>query len=307
MPETLWDPQHIGDLTGRTYLVTGANGGIGYYASAQLLEAGASVILAGRNPAKLDAAAAALVTSGAAPDRVQRVAIDTSSIASARAAASGLDNSIALDGILLNAGLVKGPASRTLTSEGHELLFATNIAGHFAFVGSALPRLGGEAPRIVWMGSSTAIKGDYDFTDPESASNYAPMRAYAGSKAAATMVGVEAQQRLAAVGSPVLSVIAHPGFSVGGRSPRVPGVNEPTLRERVTATLVAGMSQTKEQGAHAPVRALTDAAVHGGEFVGPDGYKGPTRRGAAPGYTTDRAAGARLWTYLESATGVSWP
>ena len=58
-----WDPAHIGDLTGRTYLITGANGGIGYFAADQLLHAGADVIVAGRNPAKLDAAIAALSAS----------------------------------------------------------------------------------------------------------------------------------------------------------------------------------------------------------------------------------------------------
>ncbi len=307
MTDTTWNPTNIGDLEGRTYLVTGANGGIGYHASAQLLRAGAAVIMAARNPDRLDAAVNAICSADpSAADRIQRLCIDISSVSSSIAAAEHVASS-SLNGLLLNAGLVKGPKTRTVTPEGHELLFATNILGHFAFAGTILSRLSGESPRIVWMGSSTAIKGHYDFTDPEVSTGYAPMKAYANSKAATTMVGVEAHRRLRNAGSPVVSVIAHPGYSLGGRGPRVSGVNEPSLGQRVMDTLQSPFSQTKEQGAHAPVRALVDPAVRGAEFVGPDGYKGPTVRADAPAYTTDEAAGRRLWEYLEGATNTVWP
>lgn len=307
MTDTSWNPEQIGDLGGRTYLVTGANGGIGYHATVQLLSAGATVIMAARSANRLDAAIAALTTGDANfADRIRRLNVDTSSIASSLAAADQVDTEH-IDGLLFNAGLVKGPKTRTLTAEGHELLFATNAIGHFALAGSLLSRLVGVAPRIVWLGSSTAIKGNYDFADPEFASGYAPMKAYSQSKAAVTVVGVEAQRRLTDAGSSVSSVIAHPGYALGGRGPRIPGVNEPGPGRRIADTLQAPLSQTKEQGAHSLVRALTDPHVRGGEFVGPAGYKGPTQRAAAPEYTSDRAMGARLWNYLETTTGVVWP
>ncbi|HMS73997.1 MAG: SDR family NAD(P)-dependent oxidoreductase [Gordonia sp.] len=306
-----WDPAHIGDLTGRTYLITGANGGIGYFAADQLLHAGADVIVAGRNPAKLDAAIAALSASAKVPAAgIRTLRIDTSSVASSKRAADDIiESGTRLDGLILNAGLVKGPKTRTVTDEGHELLFATNILGHFAFVGSVLGELA-EAAHIVWLGSSTAIKGDYDFTDPEldrAAASYKPMKVYAHSKAATTMVGAEAARRFAAAGSSLVSVIAHPGYALGGRGPVGPGINEPTVKERIVDTLQASFSQTKELGAHALVRAAVDPAVAGGQFVGPKGYKGPTQIGEAPKYTTDQAAADRLWKHLEKATGVIWP
>ena len=40
--EQRWDPQQLPDLTGRTYLVTGSNAGLGYFASEQLVRAGAA-------------------------------------------------------------------------------------------------------------------------------------------------------------------------------------------------------------------------------------------------------------------------
>ena len=307
-----WDPDNLGTLTGRTYLITGANAGIGYFAADQLLRAGADVIVAGRNPAKLDAAVAALSASATvSAAEIGKLHIDTSSIeSSVKAAAEITGRGTGLDGLILNAGLVHGPKARTVTPEGHELFFATNILGHFTFVGSILGALTGAAPHIVWLGSSTAIKGEYPFTDPEladAAAEYKPMKVYAHSKAATTMVGAEAARRLAKAGSPIVSVIAHPGYALGGRGPIDPGVNEPTLKERIVDTLQAPFSQTKELGAHALVRALLDPQVTGGEFVGPKGYKGPTRIGEAPKYTTDQAAAGRLWEHLEKVTGVIWP
>jgi NAD(P)-dependent dehydrogenase (short-subunit alcohol dehydrogenase family) len=307
MSKDHWNLQQVGDLRGRKYLVTGANGGIGYYVAAQLLDAGAALIMAGRNPKKIDAASDTLVASGHDARRIEQLVIDTSSIASSKAAAAQLDQSMTLDGIVLNAGLVRGPKQRKVTDEGHELLFATNLVGHFAFVGSVLPKLKGISPRVVWMGSSTAFRGSYDFTDPESTTDYAPMKTYAFSKAAVTMVAVEAERRLSTADSAVTSVIAHPGYSLGGRSPRISGVNEPTAMQRILDTLQAPLSQTKEEGAHSAVRALVDPLVKGAQLVGPAGYRGPTRLLQAPEYTQNREAGERLWNYLENATGVNWP
>ena len=162
----------------------------------------ADVIVAGRNPAKLDDAISALSASAKVPAAgIGKLRIDTSSIeSSTKAAAEITGRGIELDGLILNAGLVHGPKTRTVTPEGHELFFATNILGHFAFVGSILDSLTGAAPHIVWLGSSTAIKGEYSFTDPEladAAAEYKPMKVYAHSKAATTMVGAEAARRFA--------------------------------------------------------------------------------------------------------------
>ena len=56
-----WDPQRLPDLHGRRYLITGSNAGLGYFSSLQLADAGAHVIMSGRNPNRLSAARAALL------------------------------------------------------------------------------------------------------------------------------------------------------------------------------------------------------------------------------------------------------
>ena len=56
---TSWTSDDIGDLTGRTVLITGANSGLGLESAKALATHGARVIMAGRDPAKLGAAASA--------------------------------------------------------------------------------------------------------------------------------------------------------------------------------------------------------------------------------------------------------
>ena len=53
MTPTEWDPRNLPDLSGRTYLVTGATRGLGFFSCEQLSRAGATVVMTGRNPNSL--------------------------------------------------------------------------------------------------------------------------------------------------------------------------------------------------------------------------------------------------------------
>src|SRR6188508_769884 len=106
--EARWDPQHLPDLTGRSYLVTGSNAGLGYFASEQLVRAGARVFMTGRNPNRLAAARAAIHrrVPDASSAVVQTLLLDTTNLGSVRAAAATVRGRGGLDGVLLNAGVV---------------------------------------------------------------------------------------------------------------------------------------------------------------------------------------------------------
>ncbi|MGV9193969.1 SDR family NAD(P)-dependent oxidoreductase [Microbacterium sp. MC2] len=307
MARDTWDPTDLPDLHGRRYLVTGSNAGLGFFASLQLAGAGASVVMTGRNPNRLAAARAALLRQ--VPDAaVETLVLDTSNLGSIRAAAATARGRTGLDGVLLNAGIVHPPAQRQTTADRHELVFATNVLGHYALAGEMLPSLAAAHGRMVWIGSMSTAMWQYDPIDPELENGYTPWRAYVQSKVATTALGFEADRRLRAENVPVASVVAHPGYSIGGRTRGIAGVNEPSRRKRFRDNLQAPISQSKERGAQSLVRALVDPAVEGGQYWGPArGVHGKPRATVVPRITRDRDVAARMWHYCEHATRVPWP
>lgn len=301
-----WDPHALPDLSGRSYLVTGATAGIGFFASVQLAEAGAEILLTGRNPNRLLTAKEALLRL--VPDaRAQTLLLDTSNLGSVRAAAATIRMRARLDGLLLNAGIVHPPRTRQTTYDGHELVLATNALGHFVLGGELLPFLTASSGRLVWLGS-LAAQWRYDPVDPELTETYTPWRAYVQSKITTTALGLEADRRLRAAGVPVSSLVAHPGYSISGRTRTIRGVNEPSRRARFVDNLQAAFTQSKEAGAWAPVRALVDPEARGGDIFGPSGrVKGSPVRTKTSALAADLEVGERLWRFCESSTGVPWP
>jgi NAD(P)-dependent dehydrogenase (short-subunit alcohol dehydrogenase family) len=311
-----WDPARLPDQSGRTFLITGGNKGLGYFAAEQLAGAGAHVILSGRNPNRLAAAHDALEARvpGAS---VETLLLDVANPGSIRAAAAsvrgGLFQRGRLDGVLLNAGIVHTPRTRELTRDGRELVIATNALGHFVLAAELLVTLAktaarGSDVRIVWLGSVSTRMGSYDPTDMQLEREYAAWRAYVQSKVVVQALGLEADARLRAADVPVASVVAHPGYSIGGRTPTVHGVNQPSRWKRVRDALQAPIAQSKERGAWAPVRALIDPRVQGGEYWGPRFVtRGAPVRQTPSATSSDPEVRRRVWEECERLTRSEWP
>ena len=140
----------VPDQGGRTAVVTGANSGIGFETARVLAERGATVILACRDVARGEAAAARI--SGPGP--VATAPLDLSSLASVRAAAGQLHERYQrLDLLINNAGLMMPPYGTT--QDGFELQFGTNHLGHFALTGLLLDLLLATAgSRVVTVSSN---------------------------------------------------------------------------------------------------------------------------------------------------------
>ena len=298
------------DLTGRSFLVTGSNAGLGYFSSEHLVRAGATVIMTGRHPNRLAAARAAVRRRipDTDPERVETLLLDTSNFGSVRAAAATVRMRGRLHGVLLNAGIVHPPARRETTPDGHEIVFATNVLGHFALAGELLLPLAAGLGRMVWLGSMATSISPYRPLDPELVEGYSAWRAYVQSKVATTALGLEADRRLRAASVPVASVVAHPGYSTSGRTAGIIGVNEPSQVTRFADNLQTPITQSKERGALPLVHALAGAGVEGGSFWGPRFVAHGAPRQAKPARVTrDRAVAERLWSVSEEATGVYWP
>lgn len=307
MARDSWDPARLPDLSGRRYLVTGSTAGLGFFAALQLAGAAAHVIMTGRNPNRLAAARAAVRRQ--VPDAdVETLLLDTSNLGSVRAAAATVRGRAGLHGLLLNAGIVHPPRHRETTPDGHELVFATNVLGHYALAGELLLPLAAGRGRMVWVGSMSTALGRYDPIDPELENGYTPWRAYVQSKVATTALGFEADRRLRAANVPIASIVAHPGYSVGGRTRGILGINEPSRTKRFSDNLQAPITQSKEHGAWPLVRALIDPDAEGGRFWGPARVvSGPPRLAKPAKLTLDPDIASRLWHYCEHATGVVWP
>ncbi len=285
------------------FVVTGGSRGIGYFVAEQLAAAGHRVVIAARDEKRADAAAASIRhhVPGAVVDFVP---LDTASLDSVAAAAGRLGP---IDGLALNAGLVSPVKNRELTVDGLERVMATNYIGHFALVAQAFSSLSPTA-RVVSMGSMSTRLMRADIADLLQEQGYKSEKAYAYSKHAMQAFGFELDRRLRASASGIQSLVAHPGFALDVQAARRPGINDQaSALNRFGQQLLRPMTQGKDAGAAAMVRALTDPQAQGGEYYGPpNGLKGASKLITAVPQDRDPAFGAELWRLSEQWTGIQF-
>src|SRR5262245_2363025 len=136
MSENSWTADRIPDQTGRTFIVTGANSGLGLATTRQLAKRGAHVVMAVRNESKGRQALAGLADElpGA---RLELRLLDLADLDSVRAYADRVHaDGLRVDVLVNNAGVMMPP--RTLSPQRHESQFASNHLGHFALTGLLL-------------------------------------------------------------------------------------------------------------------------------------------------------------------------
>ncbi|MDX6582748.1 MAG: hypothetical protein QOI10_1932 [Solirubrobacterales bacterium] len=279
------------DQSGRTFVITGANSGIGLAAARQIAAAGAHVILAVRDLAKGGAAAAGL--SGDPEVR----ALDLADLASVRGFAEGLDRDI--DVLINNAGVMATP-HRT-TADGFELQFGTNHLGHFALTGLLRPRI---RTRVVTISSGGHRIGRINFDDLQSERSYHRWLAYGRSKLANLLFMYELQRRFEAAGSPVRSVAAHPGYAATNLQ-----FHTESIQDRMMALGNRIFAQSDERGAWPTVYAATTPDLAGGSYVGPDGFleqRGNPKLVGSSAAARDEETARRLWEVSEELTGVRY-
>lgn len=299
-----WTAEQIPDQTGRVYVVTGANSGLGLATTRAVARRGGRVILAVRDETK-GRRAVEQITAEHPGARLDVRRLDLADLDSVRAFADGLRAEHArLDVLVNNAGVMAPP--RTLSAQGHELQFAANHLGHFALTGLLLDRLAaGNDPRVVTVSSLKHRKGRLRFDDLHGERGYAPMPFYDQSKLANAVFGHELHRRLTAVGSPVRSVLAHPGYA----ATNLPAATPVPLVRVLFGRLLKPLAQTAERGALPQLYAATAPGVEGGQFYGPGG-SGEMRGGPAlvrlSPAATDTGTGGRLWDVSERLTDVRY-
>ncbi|WP_158866625.1 SDR family NAD(P)-dependent oxidoreductase [Leifsonia sp. AG29] len=297
-----WDPSGLPDAHGRTVVITGANAGVGYFTAEQLAGAGARVILACRDQERAEAAIAA-VRRRVRGANVTAMPLDVTSRPSIDAAADSLLELGRVDALVLNAGMVHPPRKRATDEYGNELVLSTNVLGHFRLVARSLPVLEATpGARVVWLGSLASRLGRLHPDDLQLERSYTAWRAYSRSKIAAQVAGFELDRRLRAARSGAASIVVHPGYSTSGRTPGIRGVNQPSRAKRFADNLQAAWTQGKDHGAWAPVRAVLDPDVSGGDHLGPAEWtKGRPVHAPVTRASRSPRQGRLLWPLLEEA------
>lgn len=295
---TRWTPGTVPDQSGRTFVITGANSGIGLEAAKVLSGKGARVVMACRDP---DKALSAQREVGGASEVAQ---LDLADLASVRTFAAGLDGGTgSVDVLIDNAGVMAPPLSRT--ADGFESQLGTNVIGHAALTALLLPRL---TDRVVWLSSQAHRMGSIDLADLNWEHRaYRRWPAYGQSKLADLMLAYELQRRLTLAGSPVRSVAAHPGYS------------STNLQKNMGASIIkpfqdlvarAGLFiQTAEAGAWPTLMTATDPDLPGGSYVGPSGpgeMTGAPHLVGSSGASRDAAVQKALFDQVEERAGVSF-
>jgi NAD(P)-dependent dehydrogenase (short-subunit alcohol dehydrogenase family) len=297
-----WTEDQIPDQSGRVAVVTGANSGLGLVTARALAGAGATVIATARDAGKAEAARAGLADRGA---EVEFRDLDLASLESVREFAAGITaDHPRIDLLVNNAGVMMCPKGQT--ADGFELQFGTNHLGHFALTGLLLDALAaGEASRVVTVSSLEHRPGKIDFDDLAWERGYSPRPAYQRSKFANAVFGLELDRRLRAAGLPVLSLLAHPGYSATNLQTSGPPFPISAFL-RVTNLIFA---QSADRGALPQLFAATAPGVTGGQFFGPDGFhqaRGAPTEVQPVSRARDEETGRRLWEVSEELTGVSY-
>ena len=219
--------RRLPEQSGKTVVVTGASGGIGLEACAQLAAKGARVVMAVRDVgkgerARDEAVATAARLGGKAAvtrDSFVLVQLDVSDLTSVRgfrerllAAVPGLDK---VDVLILNAGIM-APPERSVSKDGLEMQMATNVFGHFALAAllfdlvkaSSDGRIVSVASGAHW-GARTVSLDDLTFEK-----GYSPMGVYSQTKLCNILFTFKLQRLLDEAGvTNVRAFAVHPGIT----------------------------------------------------------------------------------------------
>jgi NAD(P)-dependent dehydrogenase (short-subunit alcohol dehydrogenase family) len=294
-----WLAEHVPDQNGRTFVVTGANSGLGYETARALAARGGHVIMTARDQERGERAVESVLAE--TPDAaVELRLLDLADLDSVRAFANTVRT---VDALINNAGV--GMPKHEKTAQGYELQFGVNHLAHFALTGLLLRTLAlGRDPRVVTVSSAAHKRGRIHFDDLHGEHKYGQRKYYAQSKLANVVFGLELHRRLRANGLVMSSVLAHPGLAATKLSSGSSGLSG--LMVRMTEPMLA---QSAELGALPQLYAATGPDVESGQFIGPDG------RGEVKGFPTvvepldaarDRELAKRLWDISEELTGVEF-
>lgn len=278
-------------MDGKVCLLTGATSGIGLEASKALASLGATVVLVGRDPGRIESSLA--YVRQAAPDaKVESLHADFTCLKDVRALAEAFKaRHSRLDVLLNNAGLVLH--ERQVTKDGFEATLGINHLAPFLLTHLLLDVLKASGPaRVVNVSSEAHRYAKLDFSDLQAERGYNMMRVYGNSKLANILFTQALARRLQ--GTQVTTNSLHPGVVRTGFGHNTRGLMNFVVKAFATFFLTA------EEGARTSVYLASSPEVEGvsGQYFIKCRRRTPSRA------ARDEQLAERLWQVSEELTGV---
>jgi light-dependent protochlorophyllide reductase len=204
------------DITGKVYIVTGANSGVGLETTRQLIKQGGHVVMACR---RVEAAEEVAESFEGLKGSYEIMKLDLADLQSVRDFAKGFLKSYdKLDGLVCNAGMVSMGNKPQYTKDDLELTMASSYFGHFLLTEMLLDVLKKSAPSRMAIVSSVVHAGsegnrpkvhldDLNFKNRD----FNNFGAYAEAKVATILYAKELAERLDGTGVTTASI--HPGWA----------------------------------------------------------------------------------------------
>ncbi|MEO9477043.1 MAG: SDR family oxidoreductase [Cyclobacteriaceae bacterium] len=301
-----WTPERIGDLTGKTFVITGTTSGTGFEAAKILLAKGTKVVMLNRNPKKSEDVISTYKSELGNQIDVSYITVDLGKLASVRQAADEVLKTVPqIDALMLNAAIAQVP-KQVITEDGFESQMGTNHYGNFLLQALLFPLIEKSKGRVVTVGSmgyNLGIK-TMQFDDMNWDKNYGPNDVYSQSKLAQIMTVYELQDRLKAAGkSDVKAYACHPGASSTSLIKTSGGLMTRFIWQIMK---LSPMVQSAEKGAYPELMCATEPELDQAGFYGPTGrnyWTGPVGECKLEPHAKDKAVAERLWDVSEEAIG----
>jgi len=304
-----WTPERLGDLSGKTYVITGTTSGTGYEASKILLSKGAKVVMLNRNPKKTSDVISSIKKELDNNIDVSFIKMDLAEQASVRKAAEEiLENVSHIDALMCNGAIAQVPKQK-ITVDGWESQMGVNYFGHFTLQTLLFPLIEKADGRIVTVGSMGYDMGikTINFDDMNWDKDYNANTAYSQSKLAQIMTIYELQDRLEKAGKTNVKAYAcHPGSS---RTSLIKTSGSLMMRIIFGLMKLSPLTQSAERGSYPELMCATEKDLDQKSFYGPTGrnfWTGPVGAHKLEPHAKDKAVAKRLWNLSEKETGVKW-
>ena len=301
-----WTEDRLPDLSGKRFVITGGDSGIGFETTRMLGAKGVGVTIISISEDKAERAILGLKTLAPQGEYDFFIA-DLADLSTVRKAAAEIAKAHpAIDALIMNAGVKRIPR-RTLTRDGFEKQFGVNHIGHFVLASAlsdCVERAGG---RFVSVSSLMHKRASgIRFSDLTFQHHYHPTQAYTQSKLANLVFALELNRRLEAAGAKSRAYACHPGYA----NTQMHELGLSKLAGPLMRPINKLLYQSPRKAARSTLLCAAGLEAEPGGYYGPTGFH--ERTGPVGAATMSREArnpeiAAQLWDISQKSTAAEWP